>query len=178
MTGNQKLHPTETVKQQSCCLICDSLLCILQRRCELERQLTEQERRKRKMEERGNIMSIKRILIHKCLMEKMIILCPCHAGFVKAVKLAEQIQRTQKTMVNLSMIMFISKFLKTSSVRGGFHPKATIFNLSARCTAAWSCHFLLLWPRKQSSPNHGYNRLTQVDPCRVTVMLVPSVAVE
>lgn len=95
-------------------------------------------------------------------------LCPCYTGFMKDVSLAKQIQLTQKKMVNLSMIMFISLHSWKPTFCSRRISSESIFDFLVRCTAASSCHFLLLWGRKQSSPNHSYNRLIQVNPCSVT----------
>ena len=48
----------------------------------------------------------------KCFIKKGDFLC--YTGFVEAVKLAKQIQLTLKMMVNLSLIVYIPKFLKTN----------------------------------------------------------------
>lgn len=74
---------------------------------------------------------------------------------MKALKLAKQIQLTERMMVSLSIIISESQFLKT--------------NLLYMEDFIWKQpSFPLLLERKQSSRNHGYNTPTQVNPCSET----------
>lgn len=115
---NQKRHETETVKRQTCCLICESLLCILQKEAQLRGQ-SRQSRKRREVElvkkKEGNN---KRRVENSDKRSKYLIkkqndfLFPCNTVCMKAVKVApkkkeKEIQLTQRIMVNLSLIMFI-----------------------------------------------------------------------
>lgn len=93
---NQKRHETETVKRQTCCLICESLLCILQKEAQLRGQ-SRQSRKRREVElvkkKEGNN---KRRVENSDKRSKYLIkkqndfLFPCNTACMKAVKVAQK----------------------------------------------------------------------------------------